>query len=129
MSIQGSCGTKHRSYHTSAFYNSPDVARLLIEHGAEINPRDRDGKTPLHGTVYHNYVDIARTLIKHGADIHLKDNDGSTPLALAAEWASRRKLAGIARLLIEQGANTDGIDLDWIDDQETLDWMDDQKDG
>ena len=37
---------------------------------------------------------------------------------------SFENLVGIARLLIEHGANTDGIDLDWIDDQEALVWMD-----
>ena len=43
---------------------------------------------------------------------------------MAAKWSNRKNVVGIARLLIEHGANTAGIDLDWIGEQEALAWMD-----
>tara|TARA_B100001971_G_C17867649_1_gene371553 strand:- start:78 stop:272 length:195 start_codon:yes stop_codon:yes gene_type:complete len=39
---------------------------------------------------------------------------GFTPLHLAADWNS----LDVARLLIEHGADTDGIDLSLMDDEE-----------
>ena len=44
------------------------------------------------------------------ADIDAKDDDGETPLHGAAEYNS----LDVARLLIEHGANTEGIDLSWM---------------
>ena len=44
------------------------------------------------------------------ADIDAKDDDGWTPLYGAAVENS----LDVARLLIEHGANTDGIDLSWM---------------
>ena len=48
------------------------------------------------------------------ADIDAKDDDGWTPL----RWAADKNSLDVARLLIDRGANTDGIDLSWMDDQE-----------
>ena len=48
------------------------------------------------------------------ADIDAKDDDGWTPLHRAAD---KKPLEG-ARLLIDRGANTAGIELIWMDDQE-----------
>ena len=44
----------------------------------------------------------------------MKDKDGWTPLDGAA-W---NKCSDVARVLIQHGANTEGIDLSWMDDQE-----------
>jgi ankyrin repeat protein len=49
-------------------------------------------------------------LIDHGADIEAKDNDGWNPLYIAAQ----NDFLDVARLLIERGANTEGIDLSWM---------------
>ena len=48
------------------------------------------------------------------ADIDAKDDDGWTPLHRAADKNSLE----VARLLIDRGANTDGIELIWMADQE-----------
>ena len=48
------------------------------------------------------------------ADIDTKDDDGWTPL----RWAADKNSLDVVRLLIDRGANTDGIELIWMDDQE-----------
>jgi ankyrin repeat protein len=45
------------------------VARLLIEHGADIEAKDNEGgNTPLHWAVDKNSLDVARLLIDSGAN-------------------------------------------------------------
>ena len=57
---------------------------------------------------------MARLLLDSGAEVDARDGNGNTPLGFAA-WA---KSLGVVRLLTDRGANTDGIDLGWMDDQE-----------
>ena len=115
--------------HRAAEENSLSVARLLIEHGAEVDAREQaeplivDNEvlalkdpytmTPLHFAAEKNSLEVARLLIEHGADVNAKDSV-FTPLDMAAEFNS----IDVARLLIEQGANTNGRDLNWMDDHE-----------
>jgi ankyrin repeat protein len=93
------------------------VANLLIEQGAEIDARTEFGATPLWWAANDNQVEVAELLIKYGADLEAKDEpasggEGQTPLLIAVE----NKSWGVARLLIDHGAVTNGIDLSWMDD-------------
>ena len=69
-----------------------DVARLLIEHGADIDAKadhaTQQNDTPLHDAAWTNSLDVARLLIDLGADIEAKNDDGSAPLHWAAEQNS-----------------------------------------
>ena len=64
----------------------------------------------LHRAAEENRVDIARALIARGDDVDARDENGRTPLY----WAARKGSPVKVRLLIEKGANTDGIDLSWM---------------
>jgi hypothetical protein len=66
----------------------------LIAAGADVDAKDRDGRTPLH---YANSL-TAPILIKHGANIVATDNDGNTPMHTAAE-----EDAGVCRILFDAG--------------------------
>ena len=48
--------------------NSLDVARQLIDSGADIEAKDNDGWKPLHEAAANNSLGVARLLIEHGAD-------------------------------------------------------------
>ena len=78
-----------------------DVARLLIEHGADAAAQSKDGTTPLHQASEQGDVDVAQLLIKHGADAAARSKDGATPL----HRASLRGHVDVAQLLIEHGAD------------------------
>lgn len=63
-----------------AFYE-PEVIKLFLKHGANINSKNKDGETPLHIMAQHraNY-DCLELLIDADANPDAQDNDGCTPL-------------------------------------------------
>ena len=77
-----------------------DIARLLIEHGANINAKLYDGTTALMLAVNRGDLDLVRFLVQKGADINAKAKDGTTAL-----WNSLIGSHGpILRYLLENGA-------------------------
>ncbi|KAG9393929.1 Ankyrin repeats (3 copies) [Carpediemonas membranifera] len=61
-----------------------DLARLLLEHGANPNHRANDGRTPLMAATLDNNVEIIELLIKCGwADLSMRDGNSLTALDLA----------------------------------------------
>ncbi|MCC6003801.1 MAG: ankyrin repeat domain-containing protein [Thermofilum sp.] len=87
--------------HWAAFLGHVDVVRLLLEHGAEVNARNKYGETPLHRAAAYGRADAARLLLEHGADVNARDEYGWTPLHVAALQGR----ADVARLLLEHGAD------------------------
>ena len=73
-----------------------DIARMLIERGANVSTQDEDGPTALH-LASENDVDLARMLIERGADVSARKKDGWTALHLA----SRNGHPDLARMLVE----------------------------
>ncbi len=90
-------------------YEKADVLRLLIQHGADVNARNKTRSTPLHLASSNSSIDDVRLLIQHGADVIARDEDHSTPLHLAASSYLDTK-GNIVRLLLAHGANVDDED-------------------
>jgi ankyrin repeat protein len=95
-------------------YGRVNVARLLLEHDADIYAHDNSGRTPLHvavNGVQHGHVNVARLLLEHGADVNALDNGRNTPLLGAVKHGLlERECLEVARLLVEHGANIDAED-------------------
>jgi ankyrin repeat protein len=68
-----------------AVTNSKDVevARLLLERGADVNARQQAGWAPLHTAAANGDEAMARLLLAHGADRAARTDDGKTPGDLA----------------------------------------------
>lgn len=81
--------------------SDPNLLKMLIEKGADINARSIEDITPLHWACEENHREIAKLLIENKADVNIADFYGFTPLHVACESGHFR----IARLLIENGAN------------------------
>jgi ankyrin repeat protein len=94
----------HRVLNSSAGINL-NIARILIENGADVHAQDINGDTPLH--YYPSNVAGCELLIAHGADVNAENNNGRTPLHRAVEMQS----IGTIRLLIENGANVHAQDI------------------
>ena len=89
------------SLHLTSREGHVQVARLLIEHGADPAAKSKDGTTPLHRASEEGQMDVALLLIEHGADAAAQGKNGTTPLHRASE----RGHVNVARLLIEHGAD------------------------
>jgi uncharacterized protein len=85
-----------------------DVAKLLIESGADINVNSKNqlNATPLQGAVASNQIDLARLYISHGANVNCRSEEGGSPLHEAAG----NGFLDFAQLLIENGANVNQKD-------------------
>lgn len=78
-----------------------DLARVVVEAGANINEKDRNGNTALHYCVYYKNYELADFLIKSGVDLDIQDNNGNTPLLLASYHSDKIS----SKLLIDNGSN------------------------
>lgn len=66
-------------------WGSGPVARALLELGAEPDPRDHSGETPLMIAARNGELGCVEALIEHGADPRLKNAEERTPLELARD--------------------------------------------
>ncbi|CAH1281223.1 unnamed protein product [Diabrotica balteata] len=67
--------------HQAAELDIPNIARVIVDKGADINAQDSRGKTALHIAVDNFQYHIVEFLIFNGANINIKDNYGHVPLA------------------------------------------------
>ena len=65
----------------------PEIARILLEKGADPNVKDPDvGRTPLHNAVAYGTPGTVMCLLQGGADVTIKERlFGNTPMHIAAE--------------------------------------------
>ena len=69
--------------HWCANKNRPEILRMLIDAGADLNMQDNRGRTPLQYCVDWNHPEIARMLLDAGADKTIPNNNGTLPYELA----------------------------------------------
>ena len=88
--------------HIAARLNLPVITISLLNQGADIHAKNKDGWTPLHSAAKENASATAEILLNQGADIHAKDKFGWTPLHLAA---AKENASATAEILLNQGAD------------------------
>ena len=107
-------------YLTTIYGNTPlhlvllgrkeDVARMLIDGGANIRAVDNYINTPLHLASYWGKLDLSRMLTERGADVKALNYDAKTPLHLVSapsEWSEIRpqERAELVHMPLEHGAH------------------------
>ncbi|KAL2152845.1 hypothetical protein VTH82DRAFT_4000 [Thermothelomyces myriococcoides] len=102
-------GEKAPKYPVSALHlaahANPECARLLLEHGARVDIRDGQGRTPLHWAAEAGHEAVVRLLVAAGADLDAASHDGVTPLGAMTKVLERspngtRTHAGVFKFLL-----------------------------
>jgi ankyrin repeat protein len=56
--------------HIACGYGHAEVSLVLLDHGAEIDAKDKNGGTPLHDASYNGHAEVSLVLLGHGAELH-----------------------------------------------------------
>ena len=88
------------------------LARIFIEHGANVQAEDSDGMTPLHllsasRIQDSDALDLVWILLGHGAEVNRRGKDKQTPL----HFAMRGNWFKFARILLDHGADANADDI------------------
>jgi ankyrin repeat protein len=88
---------------------NPEMVRLLVEWGANVNHRDSDGLTVLMRTTDPH---IAVFLLDRGAELGATDRKGNTVLTrlLESSFMKEAEMMALARLFLEKGADPNALD-------------------
>lgn len=91
--------------HLAAHFGHEDVARLLLDMGANPGARSRNAmhNTAVHAALAGGHGAVARLLVERGADCNAADSHGWTPLHHAAHAGD----AETVRFLLRHGADRD----------------------
>ena len=90
--------------HLAAFFGHEDVARLLLERGADVHAvsTNRMQNMPIHAAAANGQARLVALLLDHGTEVNVRSRDWS-PLHLAVENGDE----GLVQLLLLRGADAD----------------------
>ncbi|MDC0857561.1 ankyrin repeat domain-containing protein [Rickettsiales bacterium] len=94
--------------HIAAQNGHPEIVKLLLDRGAEVNQAGRYGTTPLHIAAHRGHREAVQLLLDRGAEVNQSDNDGTTPLCIAVINGHREAV----QLLLDRGAEVNQADDD-----------------
>jgi ankyrin repeat protein len=89
----------------AAFFGHVEVARFLLESGAEVNTHSQNGLkvTPLHSAAAGRHYEIAMLLLEHSANPNLRQEGDFVPLHSAAQNGQIE----MVKILLQYGADKD----------------------
>ena len=92
----------------AAFQRFPEVVKVLLQHGADVDKASLDGDTPLHCASQVGSVEVAEVLLECRADVNKTNMKRETPLDFAAHFGH----LAVVRLLLQSRADVDKADHD-----------------
>ena len=108
-----------KTLHKACVKGDIEAVKQFLGDGVDVNAKDEDGWTPLHGAAWWGHTETAKFLIGSGADVHAQGAAGNTPLHEAARSGRKE----IAELLIDKGAEVNAKDSRrWTPLHEAADW-------
>ena len=81
--------------------NHTEIAKILVNHGANVNHRYEEGASPLMEAAHNGNVELVEFFLEKGADPNAKTKDGKSPLVFARE----KNHTAVVDILKKHGAN------------------------
>lgn len=73
---------------TTAQRGQVEIAKYLLEIGADPSGMNTDGNTPLHAAAFLCHEELVKILLEKGASVTMKNGRGDTPIdAVSGEWS------------------------------------------
>lgn len=108
-----------RALCSAAGHKKPDIAKILIQHGANVNACDEYGYTPLAFAAHSKTAETTKLLISKGANVNSRDNNLSqTPLIQAADQG----VPATIEALLKAGADPKAKDRNGLTAYEWAKW-------
>lgn len=93
--------------HWAARCGYEDIAKTIIQNGADIEERCQVANTPLIIASSHGHKGVVSVLLERGADVNAVDKQGMAPLA----WAAKGGFYEVVEALLAKGAYIDRVDI------------------
>ena len=89
----------------AAANSKTEIAKFLIDFGADLNAKDKEGSSPLQNSAAKGNYDISKYLIDKGADVNFKDMNDVTPLHFACMSGNLE----IIKYMVKKGAKVNAV--------------------
>jgi len=101
---------------TAATFDKKEIAKALIEGGADLTISNNDGSTPLHSAAFFGRVEIVQMLIDAKVDKTLRNNYGATAMeSVAGPFADVKPIYE----MMQQQLEPLGLQLDMVQLEKT----------
>ncbi|KAG1657884.1 Rabankyrin-5 [Nymphon striatum] len=82
--------------HLSSTWGLENVVQTLIEHNADVNMQDHEGKSPLHVAIENQHPVIISLLLAHpDLNLNVRNKQGMSPFSIAMTMKNNRAAQGI----------------------------------
>ena len=93
--------------HISTLYGHISIVRYLVEHGCDMNSKDKQFRTALHYSSFKGHLNVVEYLVEHGCDMNSKDRQDQTPL----HHSSSQGHLNVVKYLVEHGCDIGAYDM------------------
>lgn len=101
---------------SAAIFDKPEMAKILIDAGADLNFRNNEGSTALISAAFFGRPEIVKLLLDNGADKTIKNNYGATAYeSVAAPFSEVKSTYDIMGKMLEPM----GLKLDYAQLEKT----------
>lgn len=89
--------TRHslHALHIAFCHGKAAVVTTLLDLGANVKGKDREGEMPLHDASQSGHLEVVRLLLEHGTDSRAHNRKGETPFGMAL----RKNYSEVAQVL------------------------------
>ncbi|VDK72475.1 unnamed protein product [Litomosoides sigmodontis] len=106
--INGETYKGRTALHYAVMQSNQELARYLVERGANLNIQDHMGQTPLFLAASQGHVEMVHMLVAAGARRYIPDNMDQTPEDIASEKEYKEVTQYFTNLRTQNGSATNG---------------------